>query len=116
MLLCPFGIILEKKSVRISFFFHALALHDVGQGCDVCLWELFCVFSFWIVWHGALAMLFCPFLSRAFRGVFSAQKRAVVTEKKAERKRSFFNLYNFEPSNDSEKFFTFACRSWGENK
>jgi len=86
------------------------------KGCDVCLWELFCVFSFWIVWHGALAMLFCPFLSRAFRGVFSAQKRAVVTEKKAERKRSFFNLYNFEPSTESEKFFTFACRSWGENK
>jgi len=42
----PFGIILEKKSVRISFFFHALALHDVGQGCGVRLWELFSCFHF----------------------------------------------------------------------
>jgi hypothetical protein len=41
----PFGIILEKKCVRISIFFHAIAQQDVGQWRGVRLLELFCVFS-----------------------------------------------------------------------
>ena len=31
----PFWNYLRKKCVRISIFFHALALHDVGQGRDL---------------------------------------------------------------------------------
>jgi len=37
MLLCPFGIILEKKSVRISFFFHALGAVQEVKGSPIFL-------------------------------------------------------------------------------